>query len=67
MNDPLFIIIVIACLAVVVALLLGLNAFRGGTVESAKRSNKFMRLRLIAQFVAILAIAGFVFIRSQGG
>lgn len=67
MNDPLFIIVVIACLAVVVALLLGLNAFRRGTAESAKQSNKFMRWRLIAQFVAVLVIIAFVYLRGRGG
>lgn len=67
MEDPLLIIALLACLAVLVILLMGINSFRKGTVESAKDSNKFMRWRLIAQFVAVVLIMLFVFVRNQSG
>jgi len=67
LEDPLLIIALLACLAVLVILLMGINSFRKGTVESAKDSNKFMRWRLIAQFVAVVLIMLFVFVRNQSG
>lgn len=67
MEDPLLIIALLACLAVLVILLMGINAFRKGTVESAKDSNKFMRWRLIAQFGAVVLIMAFVWVRSRTG
>ncbi|MBF9059693.1 twin transmembrane helix small protein [Rhodobacterales bacterium HKCCSP123] len=67
MEDPLLIIALLACLAVLVILLLGINSFRKGTAEAAKESNRYMRWRLIAQFGAVVLIMVFVFLRSQTG
>lgn len=67
MQDPLLIIALLACIVVLVILLLGINAFRKGGAEGAKQSNKFMRWRLIAQFVAVVLIMVFVWVRSQSG
>ncbi|MDG4649064.1 twin transmembrane helix small protein [Roseibacterium sp. SDUM158017] len=66
-NDPLLIIAVLACLAVLVILLMGINSFRRGGDYARQNSNKFMRWRLIAQFLAVLLILAFVFIRRQTG
>ena len=66
-NDPLLIAALVACLAVLVILLLGINSFRGGTVDSAKRSNKLMQWRIGMQFVAILLLLAFAFFRGQLG
>lgn len=55
-------LVLIACLAVAVILLLGLaNMMRGG---SANLSQKLMRLRVLLQFVAIVIIMGVVWWRS---
>ncbi|KAA0125562.1 Hypoxia induced protein conserved region [Methylobacterium sp. UNC378MF] len=55
-------LVLIACLAVAVILLLGLaNMMRGG---SASLSQKLMRLRVLLQFVAIVIIMGVVWWRS---
>ncbi len=55
-------LVLLACLAVAVVLLLGLvNMMRGG---SANLSQKLMRLRVILQFVAIVVIMGVVWWRS---
>ncbi|NKX43277.1 twin transmembrane helix small protein [Roseicyclus persicicus] len=67
MQDPLLIIALVACLGVLVILLLGINAFRKGTAESAKESNKYMRWRLMAQFGAVVLIMLFVWVRGQTG
>jgi uncharacterized membrane protein YidH (DUF202 family) len=63
-NDPLFIVVALACLVVVAILFLGINSFRKGTAESAKQSNKFMQARIIAQFVAVILIILFVILRG---
>ena len=63
-NDPLFIVVALACLVVVAILFLGINSFRKGTAESAKQSNKFMHARIIAQFVAVILIVLFVILRG---
>ncbi len=66
-NDPLLIAALVACAAVLIILLLGINSFRKGGADAAKESNKFMRWRLGAQFVAILLILAFVYFRRQTG
>ncbi|WP_341863506.1 twin transmembrane helix small protein [Gymnodinialimonas sp. 57CJ19] len=67
LNDPLLIAGLVACLAVLVILLLGINSFRKGGTDGAKRSNKFMQLRIAMQFVAILLLLAFVYFRQQSG
>ncbi|MCJ2082078.1 twin transmembrane helix small protein [Methylobacterium sp. J-090] len=55
-------LVLVACVAVAVILLLGLvNMMRGG---SANVSQKLMRLRVLLQFVAIVIIMGVVWWRS---
>jgi uncharacterized membrane protein affecting hemolysin expression len=67
MNDPLLIVALLACLVVLVILLMGINSFRKGGEYARQNSNKFMRWRLIAQFVAVVLILAFVFFRRQTG
>ncbi len=67
MADPFFYLAVIACLAVLVVLALGLGGFAGGGAFNKKNSNKLMRYRIIAQFVAVIFIILFVVFRGQGG
>ena len=55
-------LVLLACVAVAVVLLLGLvNMMRGG---SANVSQTLMRLRVLLQFLAILLIMGVVWWRS---
>ena len=55
-------LVLIACLAVAVVLVLGLaNMMRGG---SASLSQRLMRLRVLLQFIAIVFIMGVVWWRS---
>jgi len=67
LNDPLFIIVALACGVVAVILIMGISNFGKEGIDNAKRSNKFMRWRIIAQFVAVVIILLFVYIRRQMG
>ncbi len=64
-QDPLFILIILACLAVVVVLMLGLGGFAKGSGWAQKNSNKLMRYRIGAQFIAVLLIVAYVFLRKS--
>ena len=65
-DDPLFYVVAGACLAVLVVLLVGVAGFARGGDFNRKYANKIMRLRLLAQFVAILLILLFVWLRRGG-
>ncbi|MEL6119349.1 MAG: HIG1 domain-containing protein [Pseudomonadota bacterium] len=67
LSDPLFLFAALACGIVAVILLMGISQFGKGDVESSKRSNTFMKWRLVAQFIAVAAILLFVLIRGNGG
>ncbi|KNX40013.1 uncharacterized BrkB/YihY/UPF0761 family membrane protein [Roseovarius sp. MBR-154] len=66
-KDPLFLLVAAGCAVVAIILIRGIATFGKEGVENAKRSNKYMRWRLIAQFVAIVLILIFVYFRRQGG
>ncbi len=66
-DDPLFIIVIIAVLAVVVVLMFGLGGFAGGGAFNKRNSNKLMRWRIIAQFIAVLLIVAYVYLRKGAG
>lgn len=66
-EDPLFIVVLLAVLAVAVILLIGLGGFAGGGEFNKRNSNKLMRWRIIAQFIAILLILGFIWLRGGVG
>lgn len=65
--DPLFILVVIAVIAVVIILVLGLGGFASGGEFNKRNSNKLMRLRLIAQFIAVILIVIYVYIKKGTG
>ena len=67
LTDPLFWLVAAGCLVTAVILIRGISTFGKEGVENAKRANKFMRWRLIAQFVAVVLILVFVYFRRQGG
>ena len=60
------VILLLAMAAVVVVLALGIANFGKGSMEAAKKSNKMMRLRILFQFIAVLLIVLFVYLRGQG-
>tara|TARA_R110001632_G_scaffold36470_1_gene91960 strand:- start:263 stop:469 length:207 start_codon:yes stop_codon:yes gene_type:complete len=65
--DPLFILVVIAVIAVVIILVLGLGGFASGGEFNKRNSNKLMRLRLIAQFIAVILIVIYVYLKKGTG
>lgn len=61
MADPFFILIIIAIIAVVIVLMLGLGGFASGGAFNKANSNKMMRYRIIAQFIAVVLIVIYVY------
>jgi len=66
-GDIFFMLAIVACLAFIGVLALGLGGFAGGGAFNKKNSNKLMRYRIAAQFVAVIFIVIFVYFRNQGG
>ncbi|MFQ1701215.1 twin transmembrane helix small protein [Loktanella agnita] len=63
-GDPLFWLVVVAVLIVLGILLLGVGSFGKGGEFNRKNANKIMRWRIGAQFVAVLLILLFVYLRG---
>ena len=66
LNDPLFIVAAIASLVVLVILAIGIGSFSKGGDFKRKYANRLMRWRLGAQFVAVILIVSFAYLRSRG-
>jgi hypothetical protein len=65
-QAPLYFIVVGAVLAVLVILMIGLGSFTKGGEFNRKYSNKLMRLRIIAQAIAVALILLYVALRGNG-
>lgn len=63
LEDPLFLVAAVACLAVVFILLLGIGGFAKGGEFNRKNGNRLMRYRIYGQAVAIALILIFVLLR----
>ncbi|KKL59867.1 hypothetical protein LCGC14_2211050 [marine sediment metagenome] len=66
-QDPLFIIVGIAVLAVFAILMFGIGGFAKGGDFNRKHANKVMRYRIYAQALAVVLILIFVYFRRTGG
>ena len=66
-SDPLFWVVILACLGVAVILMFGIGTFAKGGDFNRKHANRIMRYRIIAQAGAVLVILAFVFFRRMGG
>ena len=55
-EDPLFVLVVIAMATVAIILMIGIGGFGRGGEFNRKYANKLMRLRILAQFVAVILI-----------
>lgn len=62
-NDPLFILVALACLIVLGILMLGVGTFGKGGEFNRRNANKIMRWRIGAQAVAVALILLFVYLR----
>ena len=67
LGDPLFKVVAISALAVLVVLMIGLGSYASGGEFNRKYANKLMRLRIIAQAVAVIVILLFVLLRGSQG
>lgn len=61
--DPFFFIVVASVVAVAAILLYGIGGFARGV--DGKKSNKVMQLRIAAQFVAVILIVLFVWLKGS--
>jgi len=59
--------VAVACVAVLAILMFGIGTFGKGGEFNRKYANKIMRWRIGAQFVAVLLIMLYVFMRRMGG
>jgi Hypoxia induced protein conserved region len=66
LSDPLFIFAAVACLVVLAILLFGIGTFAKGGAFNKRNANKIMRWRLGVQFVAVIAIVAFAWLRARG-
>jgi len=66
LSDPLFIVAAVASLAVLGILLLGIGSFVRGGEFNRRNSNRLMRWRLGAQFVAVVLIVAFAWFKARG-
>jgi hypothetical protein len=64
-KDPLFIVVGVAVLVVLGILLFGIGTFAKGGEVNRQHANKVMRWRIAAQFIAVILILAFVWIRGK--
>jgi uncharacterized membrane protein affecting hemolysin expression len=65
-SDPLFWLVVVACISVLVVLMIGVLGFTRGGEFNRKHANRLMRYRIYAQAVAVVTILAFIFFRGGG-
>ena len=66
LSDPMFILAAVASLAVLGILIFGVASFAKGGEFNRRNSNRLMRWRLGAQFVAVVLIVAFAWFKSRG-
>ncbi len=65
-DNPMFILAAILGLVVAAILAFGVGTFARGGDFNRRNGNRIMRWRLIAQFVAVVVIVGYAWLRSRG-
>lgn len=65
LQDPLFLLVALAVMIVLGILLFGIGTFGKGGEFNRKHANRIMRWRIGAQFVAVLLILLFVYLRGS--
>ena len=66
-KDPLFILIILSMAVVLIILMVGIGGFGKGGEFNRKYANKIMRLRILAQFIAVAIILLFVYLSGSRG
>ncbi|MFT6530651.1 MAG: hypothetical protein ACJASC_000170 [Limimaricola cinnabarinus] len=64
LQDPLLVLVILAVLIVAGILMFGIGTFGKGGDFNRKHANRIMRWRIGAQFVAVLLILLYVFLRG---
>jgi len=64
-RDPLFFVAALAVLVVLAILLFGIGGFATGSRFNRKNANKIMRLRIMAQALAVALMLLFVFLQGN--
>ena len=65
-SDPLFVLVILSMAIVAIVLLTGIGGFGRGGENKKKYANKIMRLRIVAQFFAVILILAFVYFSESG-
>ena len=65
-SDPLFVLVILSMAIVAIVLLTGIGGFERGGEFNKKYANKIMRLRIVAQFFAVILILAFVYFSESG-
>ncbi|MDQ2066401.1 twin transmembrane helix small protein [Xinfangfangia sp. CPCC 101601] len=65
-NDPISILALVGALVVLGILLWGFFSYAKGGEYARQNSNKIMRWRLAAQFIAVLVVIGMAWLESRG-
>lgn len=63
-SDPLFIIVIVGCVVVSLILARGISFMGRGGPDGAKKSNKMMQYRILAQLVVVIFVVAFVALRK---
>jgi len=66
LKDPIFLIATALTLVVAAILMFGIGSFAKGGDYNKRNGNKIMRWRLYAQFIAVVVIVGYAWLRSGG-
>ncbi len=66
-SAPIYFLAVAAVLVVLVVLMVGLGSFTSGGEFNRKYSNKLMRMRIIAQAIAVGLILLYAVLHGNGG
>ncbi|MCY4301453.1 MAG: twin transmembrane helix small protein [Aestuariivita sp.] len=64
--ESLFTLIILSVVIVTIILAIGIGGFARGGPFNRKYGNKLMRLRLLAQFFAVVLILAYVLFHSMG-
>ena len=67
LSDPVFILAALASLAVLGVLAIGIGGFAKGGEFNRRNGNRLMRWRIGLQFLAVVLIVLFVWLRGSGG
>jgi hypothetical protein len=66
LKDPLFLVATVLVLIVAGILMFGIGTFAKGGEFNRRNANRIMRWRLYAQFIAVIVIVAFAWLRSRG-